>query len=283
MAKAANAIWGLPKAQPDIDGDALSRWMNTTKEVRELATANGWGKTEAGRRAGIPDGTFSQWYSGNYAGDIDGYTTRVRQWLTQVRDAAEIGRGIPAEPGFVQTKTAMQVIRALRYAQSAPEMVTIVLAPGMGKTFTCDHYTAVTPHVYNVTMRPQLRSVHALMQELCRIMDIPPLNSAKMDVAIAEKVKRNGRMPLIIVDEAQQLSDAQVNQLRWFLDKAKCGLALVGNSSVQTRFASRAKDSDDADWQLEAPGRPAGQPAPAVPRRCRTTHGRVERARTCHA
>jgi DNA transposition AAA+ family ATPase len=63
------------------------------------------------------------------------------------------------------------------------------------------------------------------------------------DVAakVAERLKRDGgRQPLLMIDEAQNLTEEAVNQLRFLLDEADCGLALAGNEDLMARYSLSA-------------------------------------------
>ena len=82
------ANWALPAIEPDITGNRPGRgekdlrdWRELTGRVATTATANGWTKAEVSRRSGVPDGTFSQWFSGTYQGRLDQTSMRIRQWL----------------------------------------------------------------------------------------------------------------------------------------------------------------------------------------------------------
>lgn len=248
-----NTIWGPPAQEPDIAGNRAGRseqdlkdWKELTARTAEIAAGNMWSKAEVARRAGMPDGSFSQWYSGNYAGRLDGQNLKMRQWLETVASAAALSLVIPTAPAFVMTRTAVEIIRTLEMAQVAPDMVIITLAAGMGKTHTCRHFCGTRPHAFRVTMRPQTKTCHAMLVELGRALGVMENNPAKLDSAIGARLQRNGRQTLLIVDEAQNIEDRAVDQLRYFLDEYGCGIALTGNTSVYGRFKDRAGGPDYA-------------------------------------
>lgn len=238
--------WTLPTIEPDNIGKPgrseqdVADWRDLTGKVASLAQVHGWSKAEVSRRSGVPEGTFSQWFSGKYAGRLDEQNTRVRQWLTQVEEMDSLGRGIPASPSFVETRSAKEIFQTLVYAQMMPEMVVITFAAGMGKTITCRHFAAVRPHVYHVTMSPHTKTTHGMLVEIATALGINQPNPAKIHRAIGERLQRNGRKTLLIVDEAQNLKDDAIDQLRNFLDVNECGIALVGNEEIYGRFSSRA-------------------------------------------
>lgn len=246
-----NSIWQPPAQEPDVSEGRegrtpadLNRWRELTHSTRELAQRSGLSKAEVARRAGMPDGTFSQWYSGKYVGRLDRTDLTMAQWLESAASAATIERAIPAGPGFVMTKTAAEIFAALELAQIAPDMVIITQAAGMGKSHACKQYAATRPHAFRVTMRPQTKTCFAMLVELGRALSVMENNPAKLDSAIGARLQRNGRQTLLIVDEAQNLEDRAIDQLRYFLDEYGCGIALTGNTSIYGRFKDRSSGPD---------------------------------------
>lgn len=242
-----SASWAPPAQKPDISGNRpgrsardLADWQELTGKVAAIAIANSWSKAEVSRRSGVPDGTFNQWFSGKYAGRLDETNTRMRQWLDSVEEMDGMARGIPDSPGYVETRTSREITETLIYAQMMPEMAIITLGAGMGKTFTCRRFCELRPHAYLATMSPHTKTVHGMLVELATALGITVHNPAKLHRAIGERLQRNGRKTLLIVDEAQNLVDAAIDQLRNILDVNQCGIALVGNEEIYGRFATRA-------------------------------------------
>lgn len=240
-----NTAWALPVSDPENIGKPgrseqdVADWRILIGKVASVAQINGWSKAEVARRSGVPDGTFSGWFSGKYSGRLDEQNRRIQQWLDQVQEMERLGSGIPSSPDFVETRTAREIFETLVYAQMMPEMVVITFAAGMGKTFTCRYFAAVRPHVYLVTMSPHTRTTHGMLVEIATALGINQPNPAKIHRAIGERLQRNGRKTLLIVDEAQNLKDDAIDQLRNFLDINECGIALVGNEEIYGRFAAR--------------------------------------------
>lgn len=240
MENAATTSWSLPDQRPSVAGNRsekdIQEWQELNQRVVELARANGWSKADVAKRAGMPDGTFSQWQSGKYEGRLDNQNERIRNWLESVEEVEGIAATIPVSPGFVLTRSAQDIMNTLGYAQMAPGMVIVTLGAGMGKTATCRHYCETRPNSYLVTVSPHTKTVHGMLVELASELDIVQHNPAKLSRAIRERLKRVGAGTLLIVDEAQNLKDDAIDQLRQLVDLAQCGVALVGNSEIYGRF-----------------------------------------------
>jgi DNA transposition AAA+ family ATPase len=240
-----NTIWTMSTTPPAADGPGrtdkdIADWRDLTIRVAFLAQTHNWSKAEVARRSGMADGTLNQWFSGLYKGRIDTQNVKIRQWLDSVEEMATLAAGIPNSPEYIETKTAWEITQTLLYAQTMPEMAVITLSAGMGKTQSCRAYCNRTPHAYLVTMSPHTKTVHGMLVEIAAALGVTQHNPAKLHRAIGERLQRNGRKTLLIVDEAQNLVDQAVDQLRSFLDINECGIALVGNDEIYDRFKNRS-------------------------------------------
>lgn len=204
--------------------------------VRSIMQAEGLSQADVARGADIPYGTFTPWLSGKYAGDNVALALRVQRWIGSREGEQRVINLALAEPGFVETPTAIEILNLLQWAKSAPGITLITAGPGMGKTACTRHFQAQNPHAYRVVMRPSTSGVHSMMQEIAQTLGVTERNPAKLTRAIGDKLRRNGRHTLIMVDEAQNLSDTSVDELRHYLDEYGCGIALLGNEDVQTRW-----------------------------------------------
>lgn len=226
-----------PASEPrQLAESALAEWRELTTKVREIANRCGLTKTMVASRANIPMGTFSPWYDGTYQGNYPNQHAKIRAFLTAQEEAAAAARDALEEPEWVDTPTAGKVMTALTYAQQAPAMVLITLGPGMGKTTAAKRFSASRPHAHRVVMRPSTGSVHSMLREIAEALDVVERDPAKLTKEIGRKIRRNGRRTILMIDEAQNLGEKAVNELRYFLDEYGCGIALLGNEDVHSRF-----------------------------------------------
>lgn len=244
MNDSTNSIWTLAALAPASDGPGrtaqdVEDWRSLTTRVAALASTNRWTKAEVSRRSGMPEGTLSQWFSGLYRGRLDSQNGKIRQWLDSVDEMEAMAAGIPMSPGYFPTRTSKEITEALIYAQMMPELSVITVAAGMGKTETCRHFRDSRPHSFLATMSPNTKTVHGMLVELAEQLGVVQHNPAKLHRAIGERLQRNGRNTLLIIDEAQNLVDAAIDQVRSLLDINGCGIALVGNEEIYDRFKKR--------------------------------------------
>lgn len=232
--------WELPRNVPDIDDqDLMLRWKSATNLVSHHAAQQGWTKSEVARRADIAIGTFSGWYDGSYKGRYDTTTQKIENFLTSYLEASEAASALPMQPGFVQTRAARELFETFTYAQALPTMAVVTMVSGLGKTTAAEEFKATRPHVFHVTLSPSSRSPHILKSEIGQQLGIDTRNSSTLKSGIVNALKRDGFSALLFVDEAQNLNEDCINELRYFRDIAKCGLVLLGNDEAKTPYASR--------------------------------------------
>lgn len=238
--------WDKPAKSPEVGGNKtkadVDLWRELVDRVYTVGKTYGWSKTEVARRIDMPDGTFSQYYSGKYEGRLDTMNDKVRNWLAALEETAGMVAAIPESPPYMPLRGSVEVMETLAWAQLAPDLVMITLGAGMGKTETCRQFVRTRPHVYHATVSENTRTVHGMLVELAEELDVREHNPARLARAIGAKLKRRGGGSLLIVDEGQHLDDAAINQLRHFVDIYECGVAVVGNSEVYSRFAKHRTD-----------------------------------------
>lgn len=227
----------VPASEPrQLAESALAEWRDLTTKVREIANRCGLSKTAVASRANVPMGTFSPWYDGTYLGNYPNQHAKIRAFLTAQEEAAAAARDALEEPEWVDTPTATKVMTALTYAQQAPAMVLITLGPGMGKTTASKRFAASRPHAYRAVMRPSTAAVGPMLREIADVLGVTERDPAKLPKEIGNKIKRNGKRSILMIDEAQWLQEKSVNELRFFLDEYGCGIALLGNEDLHARF-----------------------------------------------
>lgn len=243
----SNPGWTQPVPEPaflEKHADDIDDWMQLRDQVTEIAIDNGWTKAEVTRRSGMKETTFSQWFSGNYPGVLANQNKTIRIWVDAYLEAMATPQ-IPQSPSFLRTRMANEITQTLQWAQMTADLVMITVPAGSGKTYACRHYRATHPHVFMATISPHTRSVHGMLVEIAAELDVLEHNPARLTRAIGAKLGRLAGVTaigsLLIVDEAQNLVDDAINQLRYFSDIYQCGIALVGNEEVYTRFAAQER------------------------------------------
>ncbi len=207
--------------------DEMRAIMSADKRLSQAVVA---------RESGVSSAAFNQWLNGNYSGSNEAVETKLRMWIEahQARIAAD--DQLPAAPDYVDTPTAARVVAALGYAQIAGDIAVAYGAAGLGKTTACLRYRTSRPNVWIATMDPACAGVVTCLQEICDAIGVPDTGGARaMARAIAKRVRDTHG--LLVIDEAQHLSVAALDQVRSIHDSTGIGIALVGNEGVYARMA----------------------------------------------
>jgi DNA transposition AAA+ family ATPase len=217
-----------PENQP-VDVDSTRHWLMDLKK----RTGMSW--NELSRPVGVPSGTLSQFGAGSYKGDNQRIADQIFRYQ-QARASQEVFEvSAPEIPTYFASPTSTDIITILKYGQRG-RIVVIATGAGMGKSMTIDHYKASIANVWKATMRPSTAGVMNMQQEVLNALGErdakgPPNKLSQM---VIEKVRASGG--LIVIDEAQHLSEKAIEEIRSWHDATGIGIALVGNISVLSRL-----------------------------------------------
>jgi hypothetical protein len=213
-------------------------------EVRQIIETEGVTQAVIAEEAGIKYGTFTPWLGGTYKGDNSAFALKVRRWLETRKERSRTHTVLPSAPKFVLTPTAGKIIDVLGYAQSAPDFAVVVGGAGIGKTSAIEAYAERSSNVFVVTAEPCLASPNNMLSALADAVTVNEKRSVYLSRAIANKLRNAAA--LIVIDEAQHLSSAALDQLRTIHDKAGVGVVVAGNESVYSRLQGAERNAQFA-------------------------------------
>lgn len=197
------------------------------------------------RELGVSATVISQWLSAIYPGDNAAVESKVSRWLTKYQERGS-DPAMASPPAFVPTPTALRVQQALHYAQMAGDITAIYGASGIGKTASIRQYVGISLNCWVATMSPSTAGVVTALEEICHAIGIVAAGgAARMHRDITRRVADTGG--LLVIDEAQHLSPAALDQVRAIHDATQIGIALVGNDYVYSRMDGAGKRADHLD------------------------------------
>lgn len=137
---------------------------------------------------------------------------------------------------FVETKSAELVLSALAYAKANQDMVCVYGSPGVGKTRAIRHFAAAYEHVWVTTMTPSISTVVPALEEIAESVGLKEPTGGARRISHAIRRRVGGLPGVLIIDEAQHLKTAALEEIRSLHDAAEIGIALVGNEAVYARI-----------------------------------------------
>ena len=199
--------------------------------------AAGLSGAKASREIGLSPATISRWLNGTYTGDIPAVEASVSRWLETRREAVKhslVGAGLDRH---AETGAWKAIAAALAYAQ-ADGGVTLVLGPsGRGKTWAAERYCATRSGAPFFRATRATGTMAGLLSRLSEAVGAGPVHGSAMEAETAIVKKLRDRGALVVIDEAHHLRAAQLDELRCIRDIAGCGLALIGDESIEMPLA----------------------------------------------
>ncbi|MDF4337007.1 hypothetical protein BTZ05_24785 [Vibrio parahaemolyticus] len=222
--------------------------MNDVIERVKLARLeHGLTQRAIARESGVNEGSLSALLKhGTCAGDKQSYLKKLEMWLNN-RDHQQETRSTLASPAFLELPTAKRIMNLMSIAQNLSSWSMVYEGAGVGKTKAAEEYQRTHNNVWIVTASPFCKTSAYVIGELAEQLGVRGCRTiATQTKAVAkELVGRNG---LVIIDEAQYLSDDTLNGIR-ILIEGKAGGMLLGNDVVRTRMtATRSKVNMKAFW-----------------------------------
>lgn len=213
-----------------IDIEAARIRLNTHRTDYKLS----WNDLSA--RIGIAQGTLSSFGVNSYKGDNAKIAAQIERWFTAEAEQDALRRATPIEaPKFIPTRAAKQITGLLHWAKRG-KIVVVATSPGFGKTSTVRQFVADVPQVWLATMAPSTAGVATMLAEILDAMgERDARGSPQMLVKrIKDRLKNTGG--LIVVDDAQHLTQTALDELRGLHDVTGIGIAMVGNAGLLSRL-----------------------------------------------
>lgn len=224
--------------EPDSAPEPADHPLSLRERVRLAMRQDGLTEVQLAEALSVSKSAINNWLSARSGpGTTAMLDEAARVWLER-RDRAMATRHPAEHEPFVETASSERIASALAYAQSYRDMVAVYGGPGTGKTRTLFWYRGQYESVWIVTATPAVSTVVPALEEVAEAIGItdPQGGARRLSRQIRAKVRNTGG--LLIVDEAQHLSMAAVEELRSIHDAVKVGLALVGNETSYARFTT---------------------------------------------
>ncbi|MFO1418359.1 MAG: AAA family ATPase [Methylotetracoccus sp.] len=220
-------------------GDALRQ------ALRDEMEAHGLSQRQVSREAGVDregSSKLNQWLQGSYRGDNAQIDKQLSTWLEQRRERRAMAVEMPAAPEWVETPTAARIYSTLNYAQLSSVSACIYGGAGVGKTLTCQHYQSTHNNVWIVTCSRGAATHPACLRRIAQAAGLRgfPQRTDELEEHLVERF--TATHGLLVLDEAQILSQDALWGVKHLFDLAKIGVAYVGSEQVYVNLAGRKSE-----------------------------------------
>ena len=196
---------------------------------------------EIGR--GASEGVLSPWIRGVYSGDPAAVARRVAAWLESRRDLDARSLDAAGLRRHVELGASEEVAAALAHAHAGGDMVLVHGPSGSGKSWAAERYCNTRPGATYIYMTAAVRSPRALLRRVAAAVGAGDGHHSAVaaEEAVISKLAR--RRAVLVVDEADHLPAAELDELRCIRDISGAGLALIGRDDLWTRMAGNERCS----------------------------------------
>lgn len=222
----------------------MSTVIELVKQVRDSERLT---QRTIAREADVHETTLSTLLkTGTCAGDYESNVRKLETWLNN-RGQQQATRKDMSSPSFLELPTSKRIMNLMTIAQSLSSWSMVYEGAGVGKTWAAKEYQRTNNNVWYIEASPFNKTSKAFLEDFAELLGIRGRQTiAVMAKAISKELK--GRNGLLIIDEAQYLSDDVLNGIRILLE-GQAGGMLLGNDIVRTRMtATRSKVNMKAFW-----------------------------------
>ena len=222
--------------------DQVSNNQDVLALVKALLEQTVITQAQVAKEVGISATAVNQLLNGNYKADPAVMLQKLANWLTARDQRADA----PRDPGFVLTETAKQIMADMSYALATQSIVINHGASGVGKTTALREFQRLNNNVWVITTSPSRSTMTECLYELA--MELGMENAPRLRGPLARALRRRLRNTkgLIVVDEADHLDRATLEELRILVEEVEVGMVLVGNSRVYTQLTGGQRSEDFA-------------------------------------
>lgn len=209
------------------------------RRLAALKTETGYSWATLAQKSGIKEGTISAFGIGKYQGDNLKVAADVRRFLDGRTNLALRQPDVLADPGYLPLPTSIEILGVLEWAQMG-EVVAVACAPGTSKTRTLQRYRETHSNVWVATASPSSAGVQAMQTTVLEAMGQEAKGSPQQLSRQIMKTCDNSE-GLIAIDEAQELTEKAIDEIRSWHDKTGVGIALVGDQRVIGRLGGHRR------------------------------------------
>ena len=193
-------------------------------------------QVKAAQALGYSSGVISAYKSHSYKGDVKALEKKIAAWLKR-----EERRLVKLEVPVAETSALEKIRRAASVAQDEGDIAVVIGDSGSGKTTALRQYAEESQSALLIEVDPSFSQV-TLMNAIARALGVDDKGGQNTVVArIIESL--TGRDAVLIVDEADYLSDSSLELLRRIIhDKSQTGVVLAGLPRLEHKIRNLKND-----------------------------------------
>lgn len=193
------------------------------------------------KELGVSKATISLFLSGTYSGNNQELARNVEQLLKM---GAARSATAQAPEICLKVGNTLEIEQKARIAHVQGNIVLVYGPAGCGKSTALKHYAATNHGTVYVEADATVNTVRSILKLILGAMGEEGRGSTA-DLMQRILAKLEGTSRLLILDEAQHLSERSFDAIRAINDKAHIGIVYAGNPSILKRMYGRQAEEFD--------------------------------------
>lgn len=211
------------------------------QQLAAYLEASGHSQRQAAKELGISGTTLSFFLKGTYQGDNVEIAQRAEQFINMGTARQEV---IQVPDICLTVRNTEAILQKCKIAHVNNEVVLIYGPAGCGKTTALQYYAMQNNGVLYVQADATTNSPRCVLQLILSEMGEDATGTTnRMMQRIIEKLRDTNQ--LVIIDEAQHMTERAFDTVRALNDKAHVGLVYAGNPSILQRMYGRQQEDFD--------------------------------------
>ena len=219
-----------------------------TKVANYLAES-GLSQAKAAPKMGVSQTALSQWRNSKYDnGNIEELESKLKEFFRLADEQSAVDeKALPfrSQRDYIPTSISEDVYKLIQYCHLEKGLVVIHGDAGIGKTKGAEKYARENPtSTIYIQATPSSGTLSNILKLLARALRIPESRS-KLDLMLDIRDKLESSNKVIIIDEAQHLKYAALEEIRTLSDpnlitgQTGTGIVLIGNTEVYDRMVGK--------------------------------------------
>lgn len=222
--------------------------LTLIQRVQAYMEQNSISQNQLAGKVNISSAALSSYLNQKYKGSVEAVERQLREFFKITEEAAAVAErtgDLLVREEYIPTSISEDVYQSIRFAQLEHCMVVLHGDAGVGKSkgaqkFLRDHAASAV----GVSITPSTGNLTGAIKLLARAVRVPECRN-KMDQVVALRQRLDGTNMVIVIDEAQHLKYAALEEIRALTDdnpmtgEHGVGVVLIGNSEVYSRLQGR--------------------------------------------
>lgn len=197
---------------------------------------------------GLSMAAISQYRNGKYNGDINAVEKKIDEYLKTVeaqKEMKERTQEYRPSSDYIPISISEDIYNMIKYAQINGGIAVAHGDAGVGKTKAAQKYARENPtQCIYIEVSPVAGTLTNMLKLLARALRIAD-STNKFDLIMDIREKLEGTNKVIIIDEAQHLKLAALEQIRTLADPNSItgtkgvGIVLIGNTEVYSKMKGK--------------------------------------------